>query len=415
MKKKRIVDFSVEEMCDLSGLDRKQFTDTLKRFCVLYNFEITDFKVDETNAKSNYFFPPEIAPPLALMLKYLQFHPKYRKNAKEGNITATDYAEYNHKMLKDIDEKLPGYFRDAIYSLMGHLVNYEISEWAGPFVRELSHFMINLTTIKNESVGATLRDFTKKLSIMNYNLYEGSYVFKMAEKANIEYLNKEMGIDMPNELDKTLQSQNISLDKLISTLIRWELVGAHKMRDAGFPELKDILDEINALEKILGVEYKLKNDEGKVLFEDIPLPSEEEQRNAYYEFVLGKTIDIARLKINEKAYETMKCNKENWRPIDEIIDNKKTIKIDEIKKMYQTYINQEIVDISKRLSEVNQEKERFEQSGEVPKYFYEKIKYDREILLAYSEYCRSLDESEKRINDIVDHFVGEALFEFLNN
>ena len=318
-------------------------------------------------------------------------------------------------MLKDIDEKLPEYFRDAIYSLMGHLVNYEISEWAGPFVRELSHFMINLTTIKNESVGATLRDFTKKLSIMNYNLYEGSYIFKMAEKANVEYLNKEMGIDIPNELDKTLQSQNISLDKLISTLIRWELVGAHKMRDAGFPELKDILDEINALEKILGVEYKLENDEGKVLFEDIPLPSEEEQRNAYYEFVLGKTIDIARLKINEKAYETMKCNKENWTPIDEIIDNKKTIKIDEIKKMYQTYINQEIVDISKRLREVNQEKERFEQSGEVPKYFYEKIKYDREILLAYSEYCRSLDESEKRINDIVDHFVGEALFEFLNN
>ena len=57
MAKKREVDFSLNEMLELTGLTRKQFRDALLRFCDMYNFNLVDFKVDETNEKSDYFFP----------------------------------------------------------------------------------------------------------------------------------------------------------------------------------------------------------------------------------------------------------------------------------------------------------------------------------------------------------------------
>ena len=51
MAKKRVVDFSLEEMLELTGLTRKQFRDALLRFCDMYGFRIVDFKVDETKVQ----------------------------------------------------------------------------------------------------------------------------------------------------------------------------------------------------------------------------------------------------------------------------------------------------------------------------------------------------------------------------
>ena len=130
MAKKREVDFSQEEMLKLTGLTRKQFRDALLRFCDMYDFKLVDFKVDETNEKSDFYFAPEIAEPLALMLKHIISHPLYRKNADPLNITATSMAEYNKKLLKDIDETMSTYFNHAVYSLPGQLVAQEISDWS---------------------------------------------------------------------------------------------------------------------------------------------------------------------------------------------------------------------------------------------------------------------------------------------
>ena len=45
MAKKREVDFSLNEMLELTGLTRKQFRDALLRFCDMYNFNLVDFKM----------------------------------------------------------------------------------------------------------------------------------------------------------------------------------------------------------------------------------------------------------------------------------------------------------------------------------------------------------------------------------
>lgn len=123
----------------------------------LIQCELVDFKVDETNEKSDFYFAPEIAEPLALMLKHIMSHPLYRKNADSSNITATSMAEYNEKLLKDIDETMPTYFNHAVYSLSGQLVAQEISAWLVAFVRELTHFMYNLSRMKRQDIGATLK------------------------------------------------------------------------------------------------------------------------------------------------------------------------------------------------------------------------------------------------------------------
>jgi len=428
MKKMRQVDFSVDEMCELTGLERKQFTDGLKKFCELYGFELEDFKADESLKKSTYYFPPEVAEPLALVIKYLPYNPRYRKNANKENITATEYAKYNHMMLEDIDNKLPKFFKEAIYSLMGHLVNYEVSVWAAPFVKELTYFMLNLTTIQKESAGAALRTFTKKLDGMNYHLYEGSYFWKKAADGNEEYLKEKVGLDEPSEIDRVLQEQNISLDRLIAALIRWELKGAHEMRELGFPELKDVLDMKNEQYRILGEKCEILNDDGKVLFKDIPNPSPEEQRKAYYDLVMAGSINRAQFLTNEHAYKTMRGNWEKWVPIFAMSELMEDTNDDRYKEMYGTYLEQEIDRASEYLSDVKKEKEEYEKTGKVPESFFNKVDLDRDILSSYAEYCRGLDEMMKKdkkekeekkekadsLLEITNHFVGAALYEFLN-
>lgn len=239
--KRRAVDFSQEEMLEMTGLQRKQFTDSLKRFCDMYGFEITDFKVDETNSNSGYFFSPEIAPPLAIMLKHLGNNPLYRKNTDPSKVTATEIARYNELLLQSIEE-LPKYFYKVVYSLKGHLVATGVADWAEPLVRSFTHFLVNLTTLSSEDVGAALCDFAKKLDEMNYYLHRGNYSMQKIMQHNIDFAVENMGMEEQSDIDRELQKQNISLDHLLAAIIRWELDGAHRMRDEGFPELKDILD-----------------------------------------------------------------------------------------------------------------------------------------------------------------------------
>jgi hypothetical protein len=400
LAKKRTVDFSLEEMLELTGLTRKQFHDALVRFCDMYDFRIVDFKVDESKEKSDYFFPPEIAEPLALMLKHLWMHPLYRKNTDPATVTATALAKYNAGLLKDIDESLPTYFNHAIYSLPGQLVAQEIADWTDVFVRELTHFIYNLSNMERQNMGATLKMFTQKLDEMNYYLHRGNYMASSQIEANREWAMKTFDLPDDSEIDKKLQEQNYNIDRLLAELIRWELRGAHDMRERNFPELKDILGLEDDWMEMLGAEYV-----------DVPNPSAEEQREEYYSFVLGHTVAEGRCRINKNCSEKMKDFRRRWKPSDvqirEGIFPKSTVR-----EEYRTAIKKEMSDLQEKMNFLQRELDTLDEKDRVP--FTNESDEELEKRQAdYVEYCKEIDENQKRLYEIVDHFVGQAINEFL--
>lgn len=396
MVKKREVDFSQEEMLKLTGLTRKQFRDALLRFCDMYDFKLVDFKVDETNEKSDFYFAPEIAEPLALMLKHIILHPLYRKNADPSNITATSMAEYNEKLLKDIDETMPTYFNHAVYSLPGQLVAQEISDWSKAFVRELTHFMYNLSRMEWQDMGATLKLFTRRLNEMNYYLYRGNYSILKNIELNKKHGMETYGLPDDSDIDKKLQKPNLSIDRLLAELIRWEMEGAHKMRDRGFPELKEILGYENARMK---------------LFVDIPEPTTEQQREAYYSFVLGKTIDEGRCLINKDVAKKMKEYREAWKPIDKKI-SEGTFEGSTLKGEYKRAVQEEMEKLQSRINQLQAELDCLDGREKVL-FSFETDDDLKERQSSYVNYCKEIDAKKLRLYDIVDHFVGQAMNEFL--
>ena len=411
MAKKREVDFSLNEMLELTGLTRKQFRDALLRFCDMYNFNLVDFKVDETNEKSDYFFPPEIAEPLGLMLKHIINHPLYRKNTDPTTVTATALADYNAGILKDVDESVPVYFNNVIYSLPGHLVAQEISDWSALFVRELTHFMVNLSSMENENIGATMKDFTRKLSKMNYYLYRGNYSMKRQDERNKQIEKELYNIDEDSEIDIRLQKQNLSIDRVLAELIRWEMEGAHHMREEGFPDLKEILDYENNRRRILGVKFQIMDKNDQVLFEDIPNPTIEQQRGGYYSFVLGQTLDIARFKINKSNSEKMKEYRKKWKAIDTQIEDG-TFNESTVREEYRKAIMEEMEKIDERRKGLQEELDSVDGKEGAP-FAFETDDDLKESQASYVDYCKKVDISEKSLYDIVNHFVGQAMYEFL--
>lgn len=411
MAKKRAVDFSQEEMLELSGLTRKQFRDALLRFCDMYDFKLIDFKVDETKEKSDFYFAPEIAEPLALMLKHIISHPLYRKNAAASNITATSIAEYNEKLLKDIDEAMPTYFNHAVYSLPGQLVAQEISAWSEVFVRELTHFIYNLSRMEMQDMGATLKMFTQRLNEMNYYLYRGNYSILKNIELNKKHDMEMYGLPDDSDIDKKLQKQNLSIDQLLAEIIRWQMEGAHEMRDRGFPELKEILDYENSRMKLVGKEYSIRDKEGKELFVDIPEPTAEQQREGYYSFVLGRTINEGQCRINKYNAEKMKDYRETWKPIDEKIAEG-TFEGNTIKGEYRIAVQEEMKKLQDRMDILQAELDCLDGKEKVP-FSFETEDALKERQKSYVAYCKQIDTKESRLYDIVDHFVGQAMNEFL--
>lgn len=409
----RKVDFSLQEMRNLTGMSRKQFTDTLKRFCDLYGFKMKDFKTDETNPKSDYFFPVELAEPLALMIKSFGKNPRYRKNADPLGITATAYASYVHILLDDIDNSLPAFFNEAIYSLPGHLVAAEVADWAAPFVRELTHFMMNLALLGTEDIGAALATFTKKLNRMNYYLHRGNFVMSQAAAHNYELTSEELQDEAGNA--QKLRRQNISLDILLAEFIRWGLTFSQDMRDLDYPELKDLLEQENALRYILGEKVYITDAEGRRLFEDIPAPDASQQRMGYYEFVMKDAIDLLQANMNRRALDTIKTKREQWKPIDKEIEDGDFVD-QTANDQYRWDLVQEINDLRQQLATKERVLQRFLEVREEPPHLaFEPDEMVTERLSDYVNHCKRLDNEGKQLYEIVDHFVGQALLEFLNS
>ena len=405
--KNRRVDFTHEEMESMTGLSRKAFDDALKRFCEIYQFEKSDFKSVKDEAKSGYFFPPEVAELLALLLRHLQENPMARSNADDRKVTAEQVAEYNRAILQDIDKGLPKVFKENIYALPAHDTAQNLVDWTERLVKQFAYFLVNLVTLKEQDIGASLKLFTQKLDQMNYSLFKGNYVVSKIKQSNIEEVcQKNIEEIDGKQLNQTLRlgERNISLDKVIAELLRCGLEHADDIRKMGFPELDEILARENRINLFMGQEMISE------LYKDKKIPPLEDERQTYYCYRIEVPENSLNYLQNENRLQSIRKKNAEWKSIDDAIragifrepqeeslKKKRQILNDNIQ-----YALRDIEECRCLLKELD-EQEMEEKKDE----------FCEEIKTKYVEHCKYIDKNHTELNAIAERFIGQFLLQMM--
>lgn len=392
----RRIDYTQEEMIQMTGLSRSQFVRGLKRICEMYGFNINDFKVEKDNVNSAFFFTPEVADLLTILLRNLDKHPLKRSNAKMEDIKGTSIAKYNRSILDDIDEETREIVSDAIYCREGHLVAQNISDWTIRFVKQLTFFVINLTTLQHQDVGAALNQFTRKIDEMNYCLFRGDYIKEKVLQSNLEEMKQYEGDNEREDINKKVHLQNISIDHLIAEMIRFYLIDMKNIREEGFKEyeLPDMDDDV--------LRVLVCGDP-----EDI---SDFMLRELYYMIEVKHSANIGLLQNNRYIIEHQRLKNNKWKdsiekikegtfeePFEKRLDERKDI------------LRRNIESCEKELSQYKELLDKLEKQNQED----EKDPFMKEMQEEYVRYCERLEKNYSELFNIVDRFVGRAIYELL--
>lgn len=406
MGKIRKIDYSTKEMAKLSGMSENNFTYRLKKICkdedgdrFGYNLDISNFKVDDMSDTANNYFPPEIAEPLIILIKNLDYHPYERRKIKRTDVTASQISEYTQKVLKDIDNTEYTIFKDMIYSYNAHVTSLELSYWIEPFIRSLMHFVLN-SLQQYENIGQALRHYTQMLDSCNYNLHRG---MMLKTTGNIE-------------------QENISIDRLLVNCINEGLEIANERKKAQFPGFEDLLKSKKPNFPDLKTSYVDEKSTNKTINTITSLPINE-QRKLYLEMVLRNRIDNFKLSNNIAAVEKKKRAAANWSSLDKRIENGD-------KEVYNEQIRNELIKI---ISSIDDTILSYQKSKE---YYQEKldelnntghcsVNFNVDHLFMPTEkrhehyvlHCHTIDNNPDNdpLKNVLDNMIGQALRYFMNN
>ena len=407
MSKKRPIDYSTKEMAELCGMTTKNFTDRLKSICndengenrFGYNFTFTDFKVDDFTDTADFFFPPEIAEPLIILIRNIDNHPYSRKNAKKKDVTASQIAEYTKKVLDDIDNTEYPIFKDMVYSFNAHVTSLELSYWIEPFIRALTHFVIN-SLQQYGNIGQALRHYTKALDKFNYNLHRGM-IFQ-------------------NRFD--LEQENISIDHLLVDCINEGLVIANESKKTKIPDFEELLKSEKPNIPHLNTSYADEESTIKTINAILNLPISE-QRKIYLEIVLRNCIDAFKLESNIVAVAAKKKAAQKWMSLDKRIENGD-------KGIYNEQMKNELLKIIANCDEMieswQRSKEYHQQKlDELNKTGHCSVNFNVDFLFMptevrhelYVSHCHSIDEDPDNapLKKVLDNMLGQALRYFMDN
>lgn len=375
MANKNTLSYSRNEMADYTNLQVKKFTDNLKKVCDKYNINISAFKTDPNNDKTDYCFPPQIAEFLAILVKNDDKHPYFRKNTDLSKITASSIRKYITAVLIDI-ESTDTTIKNRLYSADALATSLEIDNWIKPFTRELTHFIV-LNITKYGNIGQAIKHYTEKLNQMNYYLHRSEFI------QPVSYVNH-------SDLDNI---ENISLDNLIATIIKYEM-----------STLSTPIVEVEDLYKISKkCNYKSK--------EELSALSKKEQRSLYIRLCLGSKLLQNKIDNNTLIYKKKIEDAENWLPIDEKISEGCFDSIEEHKK----YLLNEIQTHKEKIEILERELKTIEETGKPSKiYFYE----NRQEFLSdcnenFVTRCLVNDYEYEDLYKVVDRFLGQTLLQFL--
>lgn len=392
----RLIDYSQEEMLEMTGLTRQQFRRKLIKLCEMYSFDIDNFKVEKDNINSEFFFIPEVAQLLAILLRNFDKHPLKRANAKVEEISSTDIKEYYEVVLKDIDEEVHPVIAESIYCMESHLVAQNTADWSGRFAKQLTHFLVNLTTLKRQDIGESLKQFTKQLDKMNYNLYKGEYVMSLAYDSNIKELHKYGLVDGTDrkEVNRRLHQSNISIDRLIAEMIRWYLPRAVEVRNNKFQEY---VFEDNEMMRFLACGN----------------PNEAStfgRRELYYRLEVNYSANRGVLKNNQYILEQTKIKNAEWKDIATRIED-------------GNYCEPQEMSVAERIEAIESNILYYEKQLEGCKEILQKLKEKEfedeknelldKVQQGYVKHYKEIEGNYPELEYVVDKFVGRAIYELL--
>lgn len=397
----RNVDFTQKEMEEMTGLDRTRFKRNLEKVCEMYEFDIANFKKEKDNSNSHFTFPPEIAELLALLVRNYDIHPKTLANKEKGYkiVKASDVAAYNKKMMSDIDE-MEEIFKQAIYCRPGHYSAANIAFWSDEFIKQLTWFIMNLSSLKGESLGDTIATFTKKMDDMNYNLYRGEYTRNFAMASNEESIPLYLRM---SELDKKMNQQNQSIDIIIADMIKAFLPVVRQIREEKFRDYVPPYDFINA-NPILGIQVE-EVPEGKEAEEDKEL-----LRMLYYKTKVASLINASSFAQNEYNLEHLHKKNLEWKSILVGIND------GSFREPYELSNSEKIENIKENIQYYES---ALQQCRELMEELENKETDTKEELLTqnmkkgYQQHCKELEKNCSRLKETVDKLVGQAMEEIM--
>ena len=388
--KERVIDYTHADMEKMTGMPRKQFDDALGRVCSLYGIDITEFKSDKENKNSGFFFPPEVAELLALLVRNIQYHPLYRENADLESITASDIAAFNQRFLNDIDDKVYPLFMEAIYCRPAHLVSYKLAAWMPDFLDQFTAFVINTCSLEQSEIGSTLEDFTQKMSEMNYHLFRGDYILKTAKEDNqrttIETSESKENAER-TRLNKNMSLPNKGIDFIVAEMLKWELIEADLIRKQGFQDYQSFARKFYP-------EAALRED--------------------YYSYKIRPTIPEESYIQNLTALNAVKAKRYDWSSVEESIKSGDFTEPSELDLDTKKTILRENIEVEKALlKSMEEELKRLEnaESEEQPEDVFL-----NDMKMSYLHYCESQRKTEtyKNMYKIIDKFAGRALQEIMD-
>lgn len=248
-KKMRLIDYSVDELCEMAGMERTSFIRALEKICDIYSINIRDFKSDKDSTDSTYFFPPDVGQLVVLLVKNLSKHPLHRRNATSSSLSARKFSMYNKCLVKDIDENISDNLKKYLYCCDDHYTAVLVDEWTNLFMDKFIVFVVSFIKTNYGDIGETLKCFARNLSNMDYNLFRTEYIKGMCENANYQALSEQgySAIYFGSSFQKC--HQHLSLEYVIVNFLKDALRAGEDTRQGFFNEYKIDDAEINT-EKI---------------------------------------------------------------------------------------------------------------------------------------------------------------------
>lgn len=185
----------------------KVFDTQLQKWCEYYDIDINLFRRDGEEGR-NFEIQYEIAPLLALVIKTFSDNPFYRTNAATNEITSIKIAQYNKKVIEEID-KLPSFVKNIVQFQPSYLQILQMSYLLPLVAKNFTMLFATIIKFNDELAENMITDLVCQISewVRNFFLKHRQFE-KISKKSDIYNISSEKISALQKELGNNLVSDN---------------------------------------------------------------------------------------------------------------------------------------------------------------------------------------------------------------
>lgn len=151
-KKQRRIDFTQEEMAELSQYAQTTFADKMKNIISKYNFKKDAFKRDGSIYN---FYPPEYGQIIAILANTYTDNPSNASNSKIKEKSTDDVIAFNKKISEKIEE-LPSEINEIVENQPWYRTSEKLTDNLDLLVEEMVQIIYNLTQFTDGDISETV-------------------------------------------------------------------------------------------------------------------------------------------------------------------------------------------------------------------------------------------------------------------